>query len=151
MTIIFCDIDGVLNSSANHKDGFSDVEEDKTLLLKELIEKLEAKLIITSKVRFNNIQELRINSIKNFGINVDDYFKGTFFSPTSKANECLGYLQFHFPNFDFDKDRLIILDDQDDGFTACDIFKDSFFLVDSKTGLTIDKVEEIYKNGVNDE
>lgn len=137
MKIVFCDIDGVLNSIIGSKEnGIVSIEPDKLVLLKQLLDETGAELVITSKARFiKQIHEDRLNVIKEYGIKIRDSFDGVL-TNRSKAIECLGYLQ----NKCDDLDNVLILDDNDDDFR--DFFKHNFIKVNPVTGLTQKDVDE---------
>ena len=138
MKLIFCDIDGVLNSEIGTAE--SDVlgiEEEKLYLLQALLESTGAELVITSKARFaESIYEERLKTIENSGIKIRDAFRGKTLSSNPKAIEVLAYLQ----NKCKDIDNVLILDDNDHDFS--EYFKHNFILVSTKTGLTVKDVEE---------
>lgn len=48
MKIIFLDVDGVLTHSEYENDSFADIDETKVELLKEIIDKTSAKIVLTS-------------------------------------------------------------------------------------------------------
>ena len=137
MKIVFCDIDGVLNSELGFENnGVSGIEEDKLSLLKSLLDKTEGELVITSKMRFKSMQESRLKTIKEAGIAIKDAFQSDPYSVTSKAAEVLGYLQ----NKAKGCQSFIVLDDNDDGFT--DSVGDRFLKINARTGLTKEDVEK---------
>lgn len=138
MKLIFCDIDGVLNSEiGTAESGVLGIEEEKLYLLQALLESTGAELVITSKARFaESIYEERLKTIENSGIKIRDAFRGKTLSSNPKAIEVLAYLQ----NKCKDVDNVLILDDNDNDFS--EYFKHNFILVSTKTGLTINDVEE---------
>lgn len=138
MKLVFCDIDGVLNSEiGTAESGVLGIEEEKLYLLQALLESTAAELVITSKARFaESIYEERLKTIENSGIKIRDAFRGKTLSSNPKAIEVLAYLQ----NKCKDVDNVLILDDNDNDFS--EYFKHNFILVSTKTGLTINDVEE---------
>lgn len=138
MKLIFCDIDGVLNSEiGTAESGVLGIEEEKLYLLQALLESTGAQLVITSKARFaESIYEERLKTIENSGIRIRDAFRGKTLSSNPKAIEVLAYLQ----NKCKDIDNILILDDNDHDFS--EYFKHNFILVSTKTGLTVKDVEE---------
>ena len=138
MKLIFCDIDGVLNSEiGTEESGVLGIEEEKLYLLQALLESTGAQLVITSKARFaESIYEERLKTIENSGIKIRDAFRGKTLSSNPKAIEVLAYLQ----NKCKDIDNVLILDDNDHDFS--EYFKHNFILVSTKTGLTVKDVEE---------
>lgn len=138
MKIVFCDIDGVLNSEIGTSEtGVLGIEEDKLYLLKALLESTGAELVITSKARFaESIYEERLKTIEESGIKIRDAFRDKTLSSNAKAIEVLAYLQ----NKCKDVNNVLILDDNDHDFS--EYFKHNFILVSTKTGLTLKDVEE---------
>lgn len=138
MKLVFCDIDGVLNSEiGTAESGVLGIEEEKLYLLQALLESTGAELVITSKARFaESIYEERLKTIENSGIIIRDAFKGKTLSSNPKAIEVLAYLQ----NKCKDVDNVLILDDNDHDFS--EYFKHNFILVSTKTGLTVKDVDE---------
>lgn len=138
MKLVFCDIDGVLNSEiGTAESGVLGIEEEKLYLLQALLESTGAELVITSKARFaESIYEERLKTIENIGIKIRDAFKGKTLSSNPKAIEVLAYLQNKCKNVD----NVLILDDNDHDFS--EYFKHNFILVSTKTGLTVKDVDE---------
>lgn len=138
MKLIFCDIDGVLNSEiGTAESGVLGIEEEKLYLLRALLESTGAELVITSKARFaESIYEERLKTIENSGIKIRDAFRGKTLSSNPKAIEVLAYLQ----NKCKEIDNILILDDNDHDFS--EYFKHNFILVSTNTGLTVKDVEE---------
>ncbi len=138
MKLVFCDIDGVLNSEIGTAgSGVWGIGEEKRCLLQGLLEWAGAELVITSKARFaESIYEERLKTIENSGIKIRDAFRGKTLSSNPKAIEVLAYLQ----NKCKDVDNVLILDDNDHDFS--EYFKHNFILVSTKTGLTINDVEK---------
>ncbi len=138
MKLVFCDIDGILNSEiGTAESGVLGIEEEKLYLLQALLESTGAELVITSKARFaESIYEERLKTIENSGIKIRDAFRGKTLSSNPKAIEVLAYLQ----NKCKDVDNVLILDDNDHDFS--EYFKHNFILVSTKTGLTVKDIEE---------
>ncbi len=138
MKLVFCDIDGVLNSEiGTAESGVLGIEEEKLYLLKFLLESTRAELVITSKARFaESIYEERLRTIESSEIKIRDAFRGKTLSANPKAIEVLAYLQ----NKCKDVDNVLILDDNDHDFS--EYFKNNFILVSTKTGLTAKDVEK---------
>ena len=138
MKLVFCDIDGVLNSEIGTAEtGVLGIEDEKLYLLQALLESTGAELVITSKARFaESIYEERLKTIENSGIKIRDAFRGKTLSSNPKAIEVLAYLQ----NKCRDIDNVLILDDNDHDFS--EYFKHNFILVSTKTGLTIKDVDK---------
>ena len=132
MKLVFCDIDGVLNSNIGiSRTGIAGVETDKLELLKTLVEETGAALVITSKARFaKTIFESRLQAIRDYGIPIEDVFQGNGLSSNPKAIEVLAYLQKKGTSVT----KFAILDDNDDGFTS--YFDSQFIKVDQENGLT---------------
>ncbi|MBR0295672.1 MAG: hypothetical protein IJQ67_07250 [Bacilli bacterium] len=138
MKLVFCDIDGVLNSEIGTAEtGVLGIEDEKLYLLQALLESTGAELVITSKARFaESVYEERLKTIEKKGIRIRDAFRGKTLSSNPKAIEVLAYLQ----NKCKDIDNILILDDNDHDFS--EYFKHNFILVSTKTGLTVKDVEE---------
>ena len=138
MKIVFCDIDGVLNSEIGTREtGIAGIEEDKLALLKSLLDRTGAELVITSKARFSKtIYEERLEAIRRFGITIKDAFQGYSLSSIPKAIEVLAYLQnkCEIPC------KSLVFDDNDDGFSGCPEFV--FIQINPKTGLTSEDIEK---------
>ena len=90
MKIVFCDIDGVLNSEiGTKKTGIAGIEEDKITLLKSLLERTGAELVITSKAGFaKTIYEGRLETIRRYGIAIKDSFQGGVLTTRPKRSRC---------------------------------------------------------------
>ena len=138
MKIVFCDIDGVLNSEiGTKKTGIAGIEEDKLALLKSLLERTGAELVITSKARFaKTIHEERLEIVRRYGIVIKDAFQGGALTTRPKAIEVLAYLQ----NKASGCQNFVIFDDNDDGFS--ETFGSNAILVDGHTGLSESDVEK---------
>ena len=138
MKIVFCDIDGVLNSEfGTKKTGIAGIEEDKLALLKSLLKRTGAELVITSKARFaKTIYEERLEIIRRYGIVITDDFQGGALTTRPKAIEVLAYLQ----NKCKGPFKALVLDDNDDGFSAYPLF--DFVKINPQTGLTAEDVEK---------
>ena len=117
-------------------NGVSGIEEDKLSLLKDLLGKTEAELVITSKMRFKSMHESKLKAIKQAGIKIKDAFQGDPYSVTSKAAEVLGYLQNKAKRCR----SFVVLDDNDDGFS--DSIGDRFLKINARTGLTKEDAEK---------
>ena len=138
MKIVFCDIDGVLNSEVvAAQTGVMGIEEDKLSLLQSLTAATGAELVITSKARFlTSMYKERLATIEKAGIRIRDAFAGRTLTANPKAIEVLAYLQ----NKCGPVESIVILDDNDLGFT--DYFKDAFIQIDPRVGLTMENVEK---------
>lgn len=129
--IIFLDIDGVLNSgfgNASHQGEIHDgsfIDEDKVMLLGELVQKTGARLVLHSGWRFwfdNSIKPLRIESVrltellKKYGMQISDMtpdftteeIRKTKKFSLIKAKEILGWLEQHT-----EINHWIVIDDLD--------------------------------------
>ncbi len=136
--LVFCDVDGVLNSEAGTlKSGVAGIEEDKLFLLKRLLEQTGAELVITSKARFSNtIYEDRLKAIEAYGIHIKDAFRGNGLTTTPKAVEVLAYLQSKCNGFD----SFVVFDDNDSGFN--EYMPNNFVKIDPRVGLMDQDIEK---------
>lgn len=134
MKVIFLDIDGVLNSEEffiNNKGLNLEIDEEKVKILKEIIDKTGAKIVISSSWRgaIYHCFELNDNSIKNVV-----YLKNLFkkydisiygYTPYIKKETLKISRGTEIRNWLFNKkvESFVILDDE--------IFKDFYFLQDN--------------------
>ena len=153
MKIIFLDIDGVLNN-VRTQEMFEDyifISDDKILLLKELIDKTGAKVVLSSSwrkgwrfkdtnprcanedVRLFNALELKL---KEYGITLISY-TGHFWNRGKEIEDWLN-------NWNGEKiESFVILDDMDSAEFAPN--SDRLVQTDISTGLTEEKVQEAIK------
>lgn len=158
--IIFLDIDGVLNneimcSNPDWKEKQYNIDKRCINLLNYLIEKTEAKVVITSVWRHGkSIEELQ-KLFEEYGFkgNIIGYTPSYGHESLVRGNEILGWLQDNqdrYDGLDYNFKNYVILDDDGD-MLLCQ--KDNFIQVDYYSGLTpniIWKAEKIlnknYKN-----
>ena len=133
MKLIFLDIDGVLNSSSSKGPYISDMEIDKLILLKKLIDESSSLgVVITSDRRFSDVDmKNKLEAFRKYGINVvgqlrlpneDDY-------DDNRGKQILDYLS----SSKEDIDKIVILDDNDEGIS--NYFEDEFILINRFYGL----------------
>ena len=134
MTIIFLDIDGVLNQLQPYK-----IDKTCVVALKQLIKSLSAKVVLSSSWRlgYSSIYDKCTPQIKM----LLDYFpKGTIIGVTkqlsSRDEEIRDYID------KYNVDSYIILDDDKSEFKE-DI--DGLYIVNHKTGLIDKDVRKILK------
>ena len=107
MKVIFLDVDGVLNSS---QDGFTiKLGTNKHLeLLKQIVDKTDAKIVLSSSWRISNKTKLFIeNKLKEYGMSI---ISSTPDLGSSRGEEIKSWLR---ETIDF-IDSFIILDDDSD-------------------------------------
>lgn len=113
MKVIFLDVDGVLNDAYTKrltKAGFTFVDKDKILLLKHIVDKTGAKVVLSSDWRYDendpDLDELQIE-LSKFGIFIFD------FTPIHTSNYRGSEIQewlYNHPNVL----NFVILDDRND-------------------------------------
>lgn len=124
MRIIFLDIDGVLNHlgcKEKAPSGVYFVEDGKILLLKEIIAKTDAKIVLSSTWRsgWKDFKEGKINAdsldfvalqnkLKEFNIELYDYTPLS--EKRNRGNEILEWVENHLDEID----SMLILDDDSD-------------------------------------
>ena len=134
MKIIFCDIDGVLNSEYGSKVGFYDVggiEERKIKQLKKIIEATGAKVVISSRANSfmgKEFDEMRVNSIKSLGVTPLDSITDIEYQE-SKATAIKRWLRKH-PGVE----NFVVFDDCESDLEMA--FSNKFIYVNGKHGLT---------------
>ncbi len=136
MKLIFLDIDGVLNSANGRGPYISDMEVEKLELLKKLIDDSGVLgVVITSDRRYSDIDmKNKIETFNKFGIHVvgktrrpnEDVLED------NRGKQIVDYLS----SFNEDIDRIVILDDIDDGIS--NFFEEEFILVNRFFGLNND-------------
>ncbi len=157
--IIFLDIDGVLNNEVmcfnpEWKEKQFDIDKRCMDLLNNLIEKTDAKVVISSVWRYGNTIESLQKLLEEYG------FKGEVIGLTPsyghtacvRGNEILGWLQDNqdrYEGLDYNFKNYVILDDDGDMLL---FQKDNFIHVDNFSGLTpniIWKAEKILNRNYN--
>ena len=136
MKLIFLDIDGVLNSSNGRGPSVSDMEVEKLILLKKLIDESGAfGVVITSDRRFSEVDMK--NKTKAFNVykinvvgatrnpNENDY-------EDNRGRQIMDFLS----SYKEEIDRIVILDDNDDGISS--LFDEEFILANRFFGLNED-------------
>ena len=166
MKVIFLDVDGVLNSTASLMSDDS-LEEALLLNLKTLVEKTDAKIVLSSswRVMFNALRSL-MNRLGNlgmfiFGMTQDGvswkWAKQHHLKPSEKYHDV--YTNWEGKKFDISTDRgleiykwldehkdvesFVILDDED--FDIKNYFPKQLVKTNFNTGLTAADVEAAYK------
>ena len=133
MKLVFLDIDGVLNSSSSKGPYISDMEIEKLILLKRLIdESCFLGVVITSDRRFSSVDmKNKLEAFDKYNIKVvgklrnpneDDY-------DDNRGKQILDYLS----SLEEDIDKIVILDDNDEGIS--NYFEDEFILINRHYGL----------------
>ena len=137
MKIIFLDIDGVMNSAKGKGPYHADMEEEKLLLLKKLINDIHASgIVLISDRRYSKvymrhfIDVLNMFAISYVGMTrlpldykVDPY--------DNRGKQIMDYLI----NSKEEITDILILDDNDDGIS--ELFPDEFIKINRLYGLTI--------------
>lgn len=106
--ILFLDIDGVMNSS---EDGFThDITTEKISLLKQIVEKTDCKIVLSSSWR--NVKRFRLEFEKQMSENDIEIFSQTPYLPAKcREDEIMKYLdtyrECHMPF------KYAVLDDDD--------------------------------------
>lgn len=142
MKLIFLDIDGVLNSSNGREPYISEMEIEKLILLKRLIDESSSLgVVITSDRRYSSVDmKNKIEAFNKYGINI----VGTLRRPKeddlddNRGKQIVDYLS----STDEEIERIVILDDNDDGISH--YFDDEFILVNRFFGLD----ESVYLRAV---
>lgn len=122
MRVVFLDVDGVLNKAGckvKTPSGFYFVEDEKVLLLKELVEKTNSKLVLSSTWRqgwedLNNGVDstdskdfvLLRDKLKEFGLELYDYTSCPITS--DRGSKIKEWLENHFDEVD----SVLVLDDE---------------------------------------
>ena len=146
MKLIFIDIDGVLNSTSGQGPYISDMEVEKLLLLKRLINESGAYgVVITSDRRYSQIDmEDKMKAFDEYEIlvvgelrrpNEDD-------PEDNRGKQIMDYLETTKDNIE----KIVILDDIDDGIS--ELFYEDFIQTNRVYGLDeeiINKTIELLK------
>ena len=140
MKVIFIDIDGVLNSTSGQGPYESEMEVEKLLLLKKLINETGTSGVVIISERRLSIVDIKhkLEVFKMFSINV----LGSIRKPNhglfdNRGRQIQDYLELH-PEID----TVVILDDFDEGISK--LFKDEYIRVNNYYGLN----EDIYNKAV---
>ena len=138
MKLIFIDIDGVLNSSLSKGPYISDMEVEKLLLLRKLINESGAYgVVITSDRRYSQIDMTdKMKAFDEYEIYVvDEIRKPNEKDPEdNRGKQIMDYLTTTKDRID----KIAILDDIDDGIS--EIFHEDFVQVNRLYGLN----EEVF-------
>ena len=143
MKLIFLDIDGVLNSALGREPYESDMETEKLLLLKKLIDESHADgVVITSDRRYSKVDMAH-------KMDVFDKYEIFIVGETRRPNvkdiddnrgkQIMDYLA----SSEDEIEAMVILDDIDDGIS--DLFFENFVLVNRFYGLN----EDIYNKALS--
>ena len=135
MKIIFLDIDGVLNSTSGTEPYISDMEVDKLVLLKQLIDISGSfGIVIISDRRYSEIDmRNKIFSFNKYGIKVI----GCLRNPNDDLNDSRGkQIMDYLADSKEEIERMVILDDNDDGISV--LFEKEFILVNKTKGLNLE-------------
>ncbi len=138
MKIIFLDIDGVLNSSTGKGPYESDMETEKIILLKKLIDEASVDgVVISSDRRYSKIDMSHKKKIFDFyQMKIVGYTrrpKDIFDDPDdNRGKQIMDYLCCSNDGID----KMLILDDNDDGIS--NIFPEVFIKTNSVYGFNAD-------------
>ena len=133
MKLIFLDIDGVLNSAHGKGPYISDMEIDKLILLRHLIELSNSEgVVLTSDRRLSEVDmKNKLQAFEKYKIKVvgklrrpneeDDY--------DNRGKQIIDYLASSVD----DIEKIVILDDNDDGIS--ELFENEFILLSRFDGL----------------
>lgn len=133
MKLIFLDIDGVLNSAHGKGPYISDMEIDKLILLRHLIELSNSEgVVLTSDRRLSEVDmKNKLQAFEKYKIKVvgklrrpseeDDY--------DNRGKQIMDYLASSVD----DIEKIVILDDNDDGIS--ELFENEFILLSRFDGL----------------
>lgn len=139
MKLIFIDIDGVLNSSNGVGPYISDMEIDKLILLKQLIEETKSSgIVITSDRRYSLVDmKSKLKAFKQYQIPVIGQLRlpNENDPDDNRGKQIMDYISSCKDNIE----KIVILDDIDDGIS--ELFFEDFILVNRVYGLN----KDIYK------
>ena len=141
MKLIFLDIDGVMNSAYGKEPYVSDMEVEKLKLLKRLIDECDAAgIVITSDRRYSLVDmKHKTEAFNEFGIKIVGETRRPNFDDfeDNRGKQITDYLA----NSKEDIDRIVILDDMDDGIS--NLFFEDFIHVNRFYGLNEDVAEKV--------
>lgn len=142
-TIIFLDIDGVLNtcSTKDRCNGFIGIEDKKVTLLKELVDTLDAQIVLTSTWREewgSEMGQYLRDKLDKCGLAISG--KTPMLRFDNRAFEVKEWLKNH------KVDRMVVLDDEDFGWRR--YMYDKYWVKTDPCidGLTEDIVNDIISN-----
>lgn len=137
--IIFLDIDGVMNSINGEGPYLADMEVSKLELLKSLIEETNSEgIVLISDRRFSSHYMNELESVLDqYEIALLDSLRDPNGDEDNRGKQIDGYLSIHN-----DIDRIVILDDNDDGISI--LFKEEYIEVNKFYGLN----KEVYLKAV---
>ena len=139
MKIIFTDIDGVLNSAKGEGPYESDMEMEKLLLLKQLIDETNADgIVITSDRRTSYADMLaKLAAFAHFDIPIlgQTRAESEVDLNDNRGKQILDYLA----DTKREIENIVIFDDIDDGIS--ELFLEEFIQIDRRNGLTKEQKE----------
>ena len=146
MKIIFTDIDGVLNSTKGEEPYESDMEVEKLLLLKQLIDETNADgIVITSDRRTSYVDMLaKLAAFAHFDIPIlgQTRTESEVDLNDNRGKQILDYLA----DTKREIENIVIFDDMDDGIS--ELLFEQFIQTDRRNGLTLENKEQA-KNILN--
>lgn len=134
MKLIFLDIDGVLNRKSTRSPTECIIEEKQLAFLAELVRRSGARTVLISSWRLAKGDPWR-EPLLSVGISVSDIT--VRMNGNNRQLEIISYLEAHN-----NVESFVILDDQAERF---DKLKGNRILVDSRTGLTKENIEQALK------
>lgn len=142
MKLIFLDIDGVLNSATGKEPYISDMEVEKLLLLKKLINDSDATgVVVTSDRRYSKVDmKSKLVAFAKYNIPVigETRFPNQDDFDDNRGKQILDYLSTSKE----DIERIVILDDNNEGIS--DLFFEDFIQVNRFYGLN----NEVYEKAL---
>ena len=153
-SIIFLDVDGVLNCS-DTKDkicGYRGIEDEKVFYLKQIVDAFDAEIVLSSDWRTldedSEHYQYLVDKLAKQGLKISDKTPDIIHwnrAAWNRASEIAAYLAENVP------DRFLILDDIQDGWARYDIYKYWYSTVNrdffsTMPGLTQESVNEIIEH-----
>ena len=142
MKLIFLDIDGVLNSSSGTGPYISDMEIEKLILLKRLIDDTRSTGIVIISDRRYSATDMKdkLSTFKKYEIPVIGQLRlpNENDPDDNRGKQIMDYLSIQSNNVE----KIIILDDIDDGIS--ELFHEDFILVNRVFGFN----KVVYKKAI---